>query len=92
MSLIPETKISVFEIGMLICFGISWPVSIIKTLKTKCVKGKSVIFLYIIVTGYILGIFHKLLYNFNYVIYMYAFNALLVSADIILWYRFRNNE
>ena len=33
-----------FEAGMMICFVISWPLSIIKTIKTKNPKGKSFAF------------------------------------------------
>ncbi len=80
---------SVFEITMLVCFAASWPVSIIKTLRSRTVEGKSVVFLYIIITGYLFGIVHKVLHNFDWVTYLYGFNACLVAADAVLWYRFR---
>ena len=35
---------SVFEAGMMVCFGISWPVAALKTYKCKCVHGKSIHF------------------------------------------------
>ena len=38
-----------FELLMVLCFGISWPISIIKTLKTKCVSGKSPLFIIFII-------------------------------------------
>lgn len=77
-----------FEIIMLICFGLSWPISIAKTLKTRNVEGKSVIFLYIIITGYLAGIIHKILNNFNWVTYLYALNACMVACDAYLWHKF----
>ncbi len=36
---------SIFEVIMLLCFGIGCPVAIIKALKTKTVKGKSPLFM-----------------------------------------------
>ena len=38
-------SMSIFEAGMLICFGASWPFAVMKTYKTKSVKGKSRLFL-----------------------------------------------
>ena len=37
-----------FEATMLICFGVSWPVSIAKALRTKEVAGKSPWFMILI--------------------------------------------
>jgi hypothetical protein len=56
---------SVFETVMLICFGVSWPVSIAKTLRTKVVVGKSPLFMVIVCVGYACGIAHKALYAFG---------------------------
>ncbi|QVK18665.1 hypothetical protein KHQ81_02835 [Mycoplasmatota bacterium] len=78
---------SFFEIGMLICFGFAWPVSIYKSITSKSVSGKSVFFLYVILLGYFFGIVHKIYYDFNSVIYLYIINALMVFIDIILYYR-----
>jgi hypothetical protein len=78
--------LSIFEVIMLLCFGISWPVSIAKTLRTKEVRGKSPLFLIIICAGYISGIIHKLLYSSDWVVYLYILNLLLVSADCALYF------
>ncbi len=78
---------SIFEIVMLLCFGAAWPFSIYKSWKSKSTKGKSGIFLVIVEVGYISGLIHKSLYNFDGVIYLYALNALMVLADIFLFYR-----
>lgn len=78
---------SVFELIMLLCFGAAWPFSIIKSYRSRQNEGKSIIFLYIVFVGYMAGIAHKLTRNPDFVIYFYVLNALMVSADIILYYR-----
>ena len=78
---------SVFEISMLICFGISWPFSIYKSYTSRSTKGKSLVFLYVIAAGYVAGILHKIFYHFDGVIVFYLINLLLVIADIALFYR-----
>ncbi len=83
-----EMEVSVFEILMLICFACSWPVSIVKALKTKVVIGKSPVFMMIIIIGYIFGIIHKIMYNFDWVVYLYALNMLIVSFDLFLYFRY----
>jgi len=81
--------VSVFEIIMLVCFGAAWPVSIYKSLRTREVAGKSLPFLVIILVGYAAGILHKIVYHYDLVIFLYALNALMVSADIAIYLRNR---
>ncbi|MFH0975605.1 MAG: hypothetical protein V1874_07450 [Spirochaetota bacterium] len=83
---------TIFELVMLICFGISWPFAIARTLKTKNVKGLSVTFYLFIVVGYVSGIIHKLLYSMDYVIYLYALNAVMVAIQIFLVFYYRKPE
>lgn len=83
---------SIYEALMLICFGASWPFAVIKTYRTKNVKGKSLVFLSLIIIGYICGIIHKLIYKPDAVIWLYVANLVLVSADLVLWFRYRNRE
>ena len=45
---------------MLICFGVSWPPAIIKTLRVKNPQGKSFIFLSLVLIGYLCGICGKI--------------------------------
>lgn len=78
---------SLWEIIMLLCFGSAWPFSIYKSWKSRTSAGKSIIFLYVIVAGYVAGIIHKIINNFDNVTYLYAFNAMMVTVDIILYYR-----
>ena len=77
---------SIFEAGMLICFGVSWPFAIFKVIKTKSVKGVSLLFLSVVLVGYILGIIHKYLYNMDMVVFLYFYNAVLVLAQIVLYF------
>ena len=75
---------SIFEAGMLLCFGASWPFSVYKTWKAKSNKGKSLIFLWLVLIGYGCGIAHKLLNSRDWVIAIYVLNATLVLVDIAL--------
>lgn len=78
---------SIFEIGMLVCFGFAWPISIRKSIKTKSIEGKSLLFIYIILLGYLFGMAHKLIYNLDFVLALYALNFLMVFTDLLLYYR-----
>jgi hypothetical protein len=80
---------SVFEIGMLLCFGAAWPFSIYKSLRTKDVRGKSLAFMIIVFAGYVSGILHKILYNYDAVVYLYMLNGLMVTVDIALYIRYK---
>ena len=53
---------NIFEAGMLLCFGASWPAAVLKTYRTKNVEGKSLVFLSLILIGYICGMINKVLY------------------------------
>lgn len=79
---------SVFEIGMLACFGFSWPFSIAKSLRTHVVAGKSPVFMWIVIVGYLCGIAHKVLHDMNWVLWLYVADLLLVATDLALYYRF----
>ena len=81
--------LSIFEAGMLLCFGASWPFALYKTWKTKMTAGKSFTFLWLVFIGYLCGITHKILYNPDFVIALYALNALFVLTDLTLSYAFR---
>ena len=83
---------SVFEIGMLVAFGISWPISIIKTLRAKRVSGKSPLFLVIIMLGYVSGILHKIFYAYDFVLWLYVLNLLMVGFDLLLYLHYRKQD
>jgi hypothetical protein len=79
---------SVFEVMMLVCFGVSWPISIAKALRTKKVEGKSPVFMVVICVGYLSGILHKLFFAYDWVIVLYAINMIMVATDLLLYYRY----
>ncbi|SCX76708.1 hypothetical protein [Desulfoluna spongiiphila] len=78
---------SVFEIAMLVCFGFAWPASIWKSWTSRNNSGKSLQFLCIVLVGYAAGIAHKLIYSYDGVIILYGINAMMVTTDIVLWFR-----
>lgn len=78
---------SIFEIVMLICFGAAWPVSIYKTYTSKSTAGKSVIFLIVIMIGYVAGIIHKFMYSQDWIIFLYMLNLTMVFTDTMLFLR-----
>lgn len=84
--------LSIFEIGMLICFGISWPVNVIKSIRMKSAKGKSLAFLLAIFIGYLFGITHKLVYSRDPVLYLYLLNLMMVGVDLILYFINRRRD
>ncbi len=85
-------SMSIFEAGMLICFGASWPFAVMKTYKTKSVKGKSRLFLLLIMTGYIFGMINKIINTVDIVFWLYVINLLLVSTDFVFCLMYRKRE
>jgi hypothetical protein len=83
---------SPFELIMLTYFGLSWPISVYKSWKTKSTAGKSILFMTAILIGYIAGILHKILYSFDFVIFIYIFNLLMVGLDVTLYWIHFNRE
>lgn len=79
--------LSIFEIIMMISFGAAWPFSIYKSYTSRKNNGKSLVFLLVIILGYIAGILHKLFYKLDAVIFLYILNCLMVTTDIILFLR-----
>ena len=82
----------IFEFLMLCCFGFSWPLSIIKSVRSKSTKGKSLAFMLLVMCGYVFGIIHKLLYNFNWVTWAYVALLSLVGVDVVLYAANRRRE
>ncbi|MDR2505078.1 MAG: hypothetical protein LBD16_03120 [Oscillospiraceae bacterium] len=80
----------ILEACMVVCFGLSWPVSILKSVKSRTAKGKSVTFSYFILVGYLCGIVSKLAAGrITYVFVFYIINLVAVSADVALYFRNR---
>ena len=80
---------SIFEIGMLICFGAAWPLNIYKSLTSRTAAGRSLVFQFVVLFGYVCGIVHKLLYSNDIVLYLYILNFLMIGADTLLVLRNR---
>lgn len=77
-----------FETLMLICFGLSWPMSVVKSYRSRTAQGKSIFFQIAIIIGYMCGIMSKLTAsNINYVLALYLLNLLMVSVDLALYFR-----
>lgn len=75
-----------FEVFMLICFGISWPISVVKSIRSKSTGGKSLVFTIVIIVGYICGIISKISAgNVTYVLWLYFFNLLMVGTDLVVY-------
>ena len=79
---------SILETLMLVCFGFSWPLNVMKAYKAKTAKGTSLPFILLIVTGYIAGITAKVITNqINYVLIAYIVNLAIVSLNIVIYFR-----
>ena len=77
-----------FECGMLVCFGFSWPLNVIKAYKARTAKGTSLAFIILIITGYLAGITAKIINNqFNYVLAVYFINLTIVFGNVIVYIR-----
>ncbi len=80
------------EIGMLIAFGCSWPFNIAKSWRSRTAKGKSVVFEYIIIGGYLVGLLGKIITWHRtgilaYSSWFYIADILMVAVDMVLYYR-----
>ena len=79
---------SILETVMLVCFGFSWPLNVIKAYRAKTAKGTSLPFILLIITGYIAGISAKIISGqINYVLIAYIFNLAIVSLNVIVYFR-----
>ena len=87
----------ILEIIMIVSFGASWPMNVMKSWKARTTKGKSLAFLLLIEFGYVAGIASKFvneayMANFAskwYVLFFYVLNFLMVGCDLCLYARNR---
>lgn len=85
----------ILEVIMIVSFGASWPLNVIKSYKARTTKGKSLAFLLLIFFGYIAGIVSKLVNDAYiaqigqkwYVLFFYVLNFIMVGADLLLYVR-----
>ena len=78
---------NVLEATMMVCFSVSWFFSIARSIRSRSTGGKSIYFLWIIFTGYVAGVLHKVLNDFNWTVWLYSFNGAMVAVDTVLYYR-----
>ena len=77
----------ILETAMLVCFGLSWPISVIKNVKARTAKNMSLRFILLIIAGYIAGICAKLInHSVNYVLVVYILNLAIVSANVVVYF------
>ncbi|MBQ9768827.1 MAG: hypothetical protein IJW27_01355 [Clostridia bacterium] len=85
----------ILEIIMIVSFGASWPMNVMKSWKARTTKGKSLGFLCLILFGYVAGIISKLVNEAYmadfaskwYVLFFYVLNFVMVGTDFILYFR-----
>lgn len=85
----------ILEIIMIVSFGASWPLNVIKSYKARTTKGKSLAFLLLIFFGYVAGIASKFtneayMAQFSekwYVLFFYFLNITMVGLDLLLYIR-----
>ena len=84
------------EAVTILCFGLSWPISIRKSLLSKTAKGKSLFFEVFLLVGYAFGICRKLLQLtvlgctgaiFYLSLFFYVLNFIEISIDVALYFR-----
>lgn len=86
------------EALMILCFGLSWPISIYRSYTSRTAKGKSLFFEVFVWIGYIFGITRKFLQYFSvsgagldFLFYMswffYGLNIVEITVDILLYFR-----
>lgn len=81
------TAAELLESFMLICFGLSWPMSVYKNIKARSAKNMSLPFIILICLGYIAGIAAKIITNnLSYVLIVYALNLAIVSANAVVYF------
>lgn len=79
---------SILETIMLVCFGFSWPLNVIKAYHAKTTKGTSLPFILLIITGYLAGIAAKIFTGqIGYVLIAYFINLAIVSLNLIVYFR-----
>lgn len=79
---------SILETTMLVCFGFSWPLNVIKAYKARTARGMSLPFILLIITGYIAGISAKFItHQINYVLIAYVLNLAIVSLNVAVYFR-----
>lgn len=93
----PEMLANLFEAFTIFCFGLSWPISIMKSYKSRTAKGKSLFFEVFLLIGYAFGITRKGIQlaspattvDFLFILsaVFYVLNFIEISIDVALYFR-----
>lgn len=84
------------EAFTILCFGLSWPISIRKSFISKTAKGKSLFFEVFLLVGYAFGICRKMIQFtmldctgaiFFLSFFFYILNFIEISIDVGLYFR-----
>jgi hypothetical protein len=87
---------NLLEALMILCFGLSWPISIVRSYVSRTAKGKSLFFEVFLWIGYIFGISRKLMQlttgnDLGVLFYLglifYFLNIIEISIDMMLFFR-----
>ena len=91
---------NLLEALMILCFGLSWPISIRKSWISRTAKGKSLFFEFFIWIGYVFGIARKVILwmeagsagtSLDWLFYLgwffYILNIVEISIDMALYLR-----
>jgi hypothetical protein len=83
----------ILETVMLVCFGFSWPVNLVKNIRAKTAKSTSLFFIILIMLGYIAGIAAKIVSKqINYVLIVYFLNLFVVSLNLAVYFINRKHD
>ncbi len=79
---------SILETVMLVCFGLSWPINLVKAYRSRTAKGTSLPFILLITLGYAAGIAAKFVGGkVNYVLAAYILNIIMVLLNLVVYFR-----
>jgi len=77
----------ILETVMLVCFGLSWPINLVKNIKAKTARATSLKFIVLIILGYLAGIAAKIVSGqYNYVLVAYFVNLIFVTANLFVYF------
>lgn len=82
----------VFEVLMLLCFGLAWPLNIYNSFRGKSTRGKSLLFLSAIDMAYVFGLIYKIFFSYSWSVYFYWINFFMVTMDLVLYFLNRQKE
>lgn len=91
-----KTLTELLEALTIFCFGLSWPISIAKSIRSRTAKGKSLMFEVFLLVGYAFGIARKIIQTAalgegGFLLYLgfffYVANFIAISIDVALYFR-----